>query len=79
MRVVMLCAALALLLSAKLEAAPTQVERNVVFGMYSGLALLMDVYRPAQPNGAGIIAIQGSGWYTPMRYDADSIRSRSEA
>jgi acetyl esterase/lipase len=46
--------------------------------MYSGLALLMDVYRPASPNGAAIIAIQGSGWYTAMGYDAPSIRSRTE-
>jgi acetyl esterase/lipase len=60
------------------EAAPAPVERNVVYGMYSGLALLMDVYRPAKPNGAAIVAIQGNGWYTSMRYDAESIRSRSE-
>jgi acetyl esterase/lipase len=52
------------------------VERNVVFGMYSGLALLMDVYRPAKPNGAGVIAIQGSGWYSPLRYDAAPITAR---
>ena len=31
--------------------AQARVDRNVVYGMYSGLALLMDVYRPAQPNG----------------------------
>lgn len=41
------------------------VESNVVYGMYSGLALLMDVYRPARPNGSAIVAIQGSGWYSP--------------
>ena len=29
------------------------VERNVVYGMYSGLALLMDVYHPAESNGHG--------------------------
>ena len=28
-----------------------KVDRNVVYGMYSGLALLMDVYYPKQPNG----------------------------
>ncbi len=27
-----------------------KVDRNVVFGMYSGLALLMDVYYPKQPT-----------------------------
>ena len=44
------------------------VEKNVVYGMYSGLGLLMDVYQPAQPNGIAIVAIQGSGWYSPMQY-----------
>jgi acetyl esterase/lipase len=74
----MFCVALVLLPAARLEAAPVPVETNVVYGMYSGLALLMDVYRPAKPNGAAIVAIQGSGWYTAMRYDAQTIRSRSE-
>jgi hypothetical protein len=32
-------------------AAEARVERNVVYGMYSGLALLMDVYHPASRNG----------------------------
>jgi hypothetical protein len=30
--------------------------------MYSGLALLMDVYYPEKPNGYGVIFISGSGW-----------------
>jgi acetyl esterase/lipase len=54
------------------------VERNVVYGMYSGLGLLMDVYRPAQSNGIAIIAIQGSGWYSPMRYDARALNTNRE-
>ena len=78
MRVVMLCAAFMVLPATIVEAAPAPVEKNVVYGMYSGLALLLDVYRPAKPNRAAIVAIQGSGWYTAMRYDAESIRSRSE-
>ena len=77
MRVVMLCAILTAFASARVEAAPAAVEKNVVYGMYSGLALLMDVYRPAKPNGAAIVAIQGSGWYVPMRYDAAPITSRT--
>lgn len=59
-------------------AAPIKVDRNVVFGMYSGLALVMDVYRPAKSNGAAIVAIQGSGWYQPLRYDASPITTRTE-
>jgi acetyl esterase/lipase len=69
---------LTLLAVARVDAAPAAVDRNVVYGMYSGLALIMDVYRPAKPNGAAIVAIQGSGWYVPMRYDAAPINSRTE-
>jgi hypothetical protein len=34
---------------------------NVVYGTYSGLALLMDVHHPTKANGHGLIVIQGSG------------------
>lgn len=47
-----------------------KVERNIVFGMYSGLALLMDIYYPENPNGYGVIHISGSGWTKPLSYDA---------
>src|ERR1700674_734714 len=39
-----------------------KVDSNVVYGMYSGLALLMDVYHPAQPNGRGVIFVHGGHW-----------------
>ena len=55
-----LVAALAMLLIGSLAdraGAEERVERNVVFGMYSGLALLMDVYYPENPNGYGIVFI----------------------
>lgn len=58
--------------------AQARVDKNVVFGMFSGLALLMDVYRPAQPNGFALVAIQGSGWYSPMRYDARQLKDTDE-
>ena len=45
------------------------VEPKVVFGIYSGLALLMDVYRPVQGNGYGIVYINGSAWHRPMDLD----------
>src|SRR5262249_37358531 len=35
--------------------AQARVDRNVVYGMYSGTALLLDVHYPAKPNGFGII------------------------
>ena len=55
-----------------------RVEKNVVYGMFSGLALLLDVYRPVQSNGIAIVAIQGSGWYSPMRYDAAPLKASRE-
>ncbi|MEQ8553676.1 MAG: alpha/beta hydrolase [Cyclobacteriaceae bacterium] len=65
---------LAGLLAIKVNAQPdlnaSKVDRNVVFGMYSGLALLMDVYYPENPNGYGVIHISGSGWTKPLSYDA---------
>lgn len=55
--------------------AQTPTENNVVYGMYSGLALLMDVYRPAQSNGFGVIHIKGSGWQAGgPGYDAPQLK-----
>ena len=53
------------------------VDRNIVFGMYSGLALLMDVYHPPKPNGFGIIFIPGSGWNTCLNYGARQLKDES--
>jgi len=46
------------------------VERDVRYGWVSGLALLMDVYRPTPNNGRGIVVIPGSGWATGTTYSA---------
>ena len=54
--------------------AQTPTEKNVIYGMYSGLALLMDVYRPEQPNGHGIIFVAGSGWQAPLEYNAVGLK-----
>ena len=51
-----------------------QVDRNVIYGMYSGFALLMDVHRPAKANGYGILFVAGSGWQAPMTYDATPLK-----
>jgi acetyl esterase/lipase len=51
-----------------------QVESNVVYGMYSGLALLLDVHRPERPNSYGIVFIPGSGWTRPLGYDAAPLK-----
>ncbi|MEZ4712040.1 MAG: alpha/beta hydrolase [Caldilineaceae bacterium] len=51
------------------------IETNIVYGMYSGLALLLDIYRPAQANGFGIIHISGSGWSAPLGLDARPLKA----
>ena len=54
--------------------AQARVEKNVVFSMSSGLALLMDVYRPETPNGLGVVFVAGSGWQAPSTYDAVGLK-----
>ena len=68
--------ALALLMPCTLPAQPA--ESNVIFGSYSGLALLMDVYKPASSNGYGIVVIPGSGWHTPLPYNANLLKQSKE-
>jgi len=55
-------------------AAQARVEKNVVYGMYSGTALLMDVHYPANPNGFGIVFIPGSGWNAPLQYSSPPLK-----
>lgn len=50
------------------------VESNIVYGMYSGLALLMDAYRPKNPNGYGVLFISGSGWRAPLEWNAEALK-----
>lgn len=68
--------ALALLGPGSLFAQPT--ESNIVFGSYSGLALLLDVYKPSTPNGYGIVVIPGSGWHTGLQYSASLLKESKE-
>ena len=67
--------AILLLLATSAFAADPAVQPNVIYGMYSGTALLMDVHRPANPNGYGIILVSGSGWTTAMAYSAQPLKS----
>ena len=78
MRRLIVVVSVVLLTGDQVALAQARVDRNVVYGMYSGLALLMDVYRPAQPNGIAIVAVPGSGWYSPMRYDASQLKASRE-
>ncbi len=54
--------------------AQSRVEKNVVYGMHSGTALLLDVHYPAKPNGFGIVFIAGSGWNAPLGYSAPPLK-----
>lgn len=54
--------------------AEPRVDRNVIYGMYSGLALLMDIHYPEQPNGIGLIHVSGSGWSAPLSLDARPLK-----
>lgn len=58
-------------------AAAAKVDRNVVYGMYSGLGLLLDVYYPQDPNGYGVIHISGSGWARPLGLDAPMLNHQA--
>jgi acetyl esterase/lipase len=67
-------AGLVLLALSVTVAARSRVETNVVYGMYSGTALLLDVHYPEQPNGFGIVFIPGSGWTAPLGYAATPLK-----
>src|SRR5262245_17621352 len=60
------------------SAAQARIETNVVYGMYSGTALLLDVHYPARPNGFGIVFIAGSGWNAPLGYSAAPLKESSQ-
>jgi acetyl esterase/lipase len=63
---------------AALAGAEIKTERNIIYGMYSGLALLMDVYTPEKPNGYGIVFIAGSGWHAPLPYSAQPLKDSGQ-
>jgi acetyl esterase/lipase len=79
-RRVFLAVTMILLVAVRATAAPGPgVEKNIVYGMYSGLALLMDVHHPEKPNGYGLVLIPGSGWHTTQAYDASPIKDGGSA
>jgi len=54
--------------------AQVRIEKNVVYGMYSGSALLLDIHYPAKANGLGVLFIPGSGWNAPLGYAAPPLK-----
>ncbi len=53
-------------LQAQTEAKFTRVE-DIVYGRKHGVALTLDLLRPAKPNGHGVIFIVSGGWYSAKR------------
>lgn len=60
------------------ESGPSRIDRNIVYAMYSGLALTMDVYYPENSNGHGIIFISGSGWTRELSLDATPLTATGQ-
>lgn len=50
------------LITAPLHAQEPERIRDVIYTKHDGVALTMDVFKPAKPNGAGIIKIISGGW-----------------
>lgn len=65
-----------LLLLSVCAIAGAAAERNVIYGMYSGAALLLDVHRPEKSNGLGIVFISGSGWQAGLEYGAAPLKEQ---
>ena len=42
---------------------PTRV-RDVIYGKKGGVALTLDVFKPAQPNGIGVLWMVSGGWFS---------------
>ena len=61
---------------AQTATAAAAIDRNVVYGMVGGLALLMDVHRPDKPNGLGVVAIIGTAWRTGPGYDDPQMKEQ---
>ncbi len=59
--------------------AEARTESNVIYGMYSGAALLMDIHHPGTPNGYGLIQIPGSAFQAPLAYAARPLKAASAA
>lgn len=55
--------------------AQSGVEYDVIFGMHSGLAMLLDVHFADQSNGYGVLVINGCGWRTQPGLDAAQLKS----
>jgi acetyl esterase/lipase len=44
------------------DAPPYRRTEDVIYGRKSGMALTLDVFQPAQPNGCGLLFLVSGGW-----------------
>src|SRR5579871_3670253 len=42
--------------------AEVKVEADIVYGDAGRRPLRLDLYRPSEPNGAGVVIVHGGGW-----------------
>lgn len=56
--------AVALTLPAGLDAQAAEIVPDVVYGHKDGMALTFDVFKPADPNGAGVLYMVSGGWFS---------------
>jgi len=47
-------------------------EEDVIYGRKDGVALTMDVFKPQEPNGHGIIFIVSGGWFSNISSNGDT-------
>ena len=84
-KILAVLAALALATSLAAQPAPISslprhpTETNIVYGSYSGLALLMDRYVPSRPNGLAILHISGSGFQAPISMEPSGIKDSPQS
>jgi acetyl esterase/lipase len=57
-----LFASFLVLFALSLSAQESERVRDIIYTKHDGVALTMDVFKPAKPNGAGIIKIVSGGW-----------------
>jgi hypothetical protein len=74
MRRILVVLVLAALGAASEAAAQPRVEKNVIYGMYSGLALLMDIHYPEKSNGHGVMFVSGSAWTARLTYGTVALK-----
>ncbi len=77
MRLVLIALLLGLGDDASSRAAPIPPggsQVNIVYGMYSGLGLLLDVKRPIKPNGTAVLHIPGSAFQAPLVWGAPQLK-----